>query len=72
MAALEKTVEKCTITVKFIPLSQESTAKVYDYDSTMITKRLNKNDEEQLFDIKFLIIMNCKHGEFGHFSIFHS
>jgi len=28
----------------------------------MITKRLNKNNEEQLFDIKFLIVMNCKYG----------
>lgn len=59
---MEKSIEKCTITVKYIPLSQDATAKVYDYDTSMITKRLNKNNEEQLFDIKFLIIMNCKYG----------
>jgi len=62
--ALEKNVEKCTITVKYVPLTQESASKVYDYDTTMITKRMNKNNEEQLFDIKFLIIMNCKYGRY--------
>ena len=63
MNSIEKNVEKCTITVKYIPISQESAGKVYDYDSTMMTKMLNKNNEEQLFDTKFLIIMNCKYGK---------
>ena len=61
--SLENNVEKCTITVKYIPLSQEAAAKVYDYETTMVTKMLNKNNEEQLFDIKFLIIINCKYGK---------
>lgn len=60
--SLEKNIEKCTITVKYVPLSQDSAAKVYDYDSTMITKMVNKNNEEQLYDTKFLIIMTSKHG----------
>ena len=62
--ALEKSVERCTITVKYIPISEDEMAnKAYDYDSsTMLTKRLNKkSNEEQLYDTKFLIIMNCKH-----------
>ena len=63
--SIEKNVEKCTITVKHIPLSQESYAnKIYDFDSTMLTKMYNKKKEEQLFDTKFLIIMNCKNGTF--------
>jgi hypothetical protein len=55
---IEKNVEKCTITIKRVPLSQDSAAhKIYDFDTTMMTKI-----DDQLFDIKFLIIMNCKHG----------
>lgn len=60
--SLEKNIEKCTITVKYIPLNQDTMAKCQDYDSTMITKKLNKNNEEQLYDTKFLIIMTSKHG----------
>ena len=62
--SLEKNVEKCTISVKYIPVNPEDTAaKVPDYEATMMTKMLNKNNEEKLYDIKFLIIMNCRHGE---------
>ena len=67
---MEKNVEKCTITVKHIQLSQDTSVnKIYDFDSTMMTKMLNKNKEEQLFDTKFLIIMNCKHGKLQIFFI---
>ena len=61
---MEKNVAKCTFTVKYIPINQETAAnKAYDFDSSsMVTRMLNKNNEEQLFDIKFLIIMNCKYG----------
>jgi hypothetical protein len=62
--SLEKNVEKCTITVKYIPLNRETNEKAIDYDSTMITKILNKtNNQEQLYDTKFLIIMNSKYGK---------
>ncbi|CAF0800148.1 unnamed protein product [Brachionus calyciflorus] len=60
--SLEKNIEKCTITVKYIPLTNDTAQKVYDYDSTMVTKKINKNNQEQLFDTKFLIIMTSKHG----------
>ena len=61
--SLEKNVEKCTITVKYIPLNKEAD-KACDYDSTMLTKMVNKtNNQEELFDTKFLIIMNCKYGK---------
>lgn len=59
--SLEKNVDKCTITVKYVPLSQDTVAKAYDYDSTMTASKLvSKN--KQLYDTKFLIIMNSKHG----------
>lgn len=65
ITSLEKNIEKCTITVKYIPLSQDTiAAKVYEYDSTMITKMVNQNNEEQLYDTKFLIIMHSKYGWF--------
>ena len=60
--SLEKNIEKCTITVKYIPLSQDTSAKIYDYNSTTVTKMIGKNNQEQLFDTKFLVIMNSKHG----------
>ena len=60
--SLEKNIDKCTITVKYVPLSDETAAKVYDYDTTLITKMTNKQNQEQLYDTKFLIIMNSKHG----------
>ena len=61
--SLEKNVEKCSITVKHVPISQDTAAnKVYDFDSTMLTRMLNENHEEQLYDTKFLIILNCKYG----------
>ncbi len=64
--SLEKNVEKCTITVKYIPLNRETNEKAPDYESTMITKILNKtNNQEQLYDTKFLIIMNCKFGKWN-------
>lgn len=59
---MEKNIEKCTITVKYIPLTNDTAQKVYDYDSTMITKKINNNNQEQLFDTKFLIIMTSKYG----------
>lgn len=60
--SLEKNLEKCTITVKYIPLSDETAAKVADYETTLITKMVNQNNEEVLYDTKFLIIMSSKHG----------
>ena len=61
--SLEKNVEKCTISVKHVLVSQDTAAvKIYDFDATMITKRINENQEEQLYDTKFLIIINCKYG----------
>lgn len=62
--SLEKNVEKCTITVKYIPLSQETASRVYEFDTTMTTKLVNEKNEQQLFDIKFLIILSCKHSKF--------
>ena len=62
--SIEKNVEKCTISVKYIPLSTDAAAaKVYDYDASMMTKMVNKENEEQLFETKFLIIMHCKYGK---------
>jgi len=68
---MEKNLEKCTITVKYIPLNQDTVAtKVADYDSTMITKMMNQNNEEQLYDTKFLIIMTLKYGFCFNLSLF--
>jgi hypothetical protein len=61
LSFLEKNVEKCTITVKYIPLSQETASRVYEFDTTTTSKRINERSQEQLFDIKFLIILSCKH-----------
>lgn len=61
--SLEKNLEKCTITVKYIPMSDETAAKVADYETTLITKMVNQNNEEILYDTKFLIIMSSKYGE---------
>ena len=61
--SLEKNVEKCTITVKYIPLNTETASRVYEFDTTMTTKRLNEKNEEQLFDIKFLVILTCKNSK---------
>lgn len=63
MNSLEKNVEKCTITVKYIPLNTETASRVYEFDTTMTTKRLNEKNEEQLFDIKFLVILTCKNSK---------
>jgi hypothetical protein len=61
--SLEKNIDKCTITVKYVPLSDDTAAKIYDYnETTMVTKMMNKNNQEQLFDTKFLIIMTSKYG----------
>ena len=66
--SIEKNVEKCAISVRLLPLSQQAAAaKAYDYDTTMVTKVMGKSDNGdeqvvQLFDTKFLIIMHCKHG----------
>ncbi len=61
--SLEKNVEKCTITVKYIPLNSGSGENgASEHDTTMVTKMIAKNNQEQLFDTKFLIIMNCKYG----------
>jgi hypothetical protein len=44
-------------------MSQDTAAaKIYDFDTTMITKMLNENQEEQLYDTKFSITMFCKFG----------
>ncbi len=60
----EKSVESCNISIKYTPINDEQMAsKAYEYDSTMLTKRINKkNNEEQLYDTKFIIIMKCKFG----------
>ena len=61
--SLEKNVEKCSISVRHVPMSQDTAAaKIYDFDTTMITKMLNENQEEQLYDTKFSITMFCKFG----------
>lgn len=62
ISSIEKSVEKCTITVKYIPVEKGDETKVYDYDATMMKKFRNKDNEEELFETKFLVIMNCKFG----------
>lgn len=59
---IEKNVEKCTITIKHVLLNNESQTRVYDYDATMMKKVVNDKNEEEIFEIKFLIIMSCKFG----------
>ena len=50
--------------MKYIPLEKNDQAKVYDYDATMMTKKFkNKENEELVYETKFLIIMNCKYGK---------
>lgn len=61
--SMEKLVEKCTITIKYVPYIRDPSQKACDYDSTMITKVYDKESkQEQLYDTKFLIIMYCKYG----------
>ena len=60
--SLEKNVEKCIIAVKHLPISNDTAAKVYDYDTTMTTKKFNKNGQEQLYDVKFVVTMFSKFG----------
>ena len=63
MNSLEKNVEKCSIQVKQIPINAESASRAYDFDHTMTCKGLNENNEEQLYDIKFLVILSCKNSK---------
>ena len=63
MNSIEKNVEKCVITVKYIPLNKEDETRIYDYDATIMKKFRNKNNEEQYYETKFIIIMNCKYGK---------
>jgi hypothetical protein len=62
ISSIEKNVEKCTISVKYIPLENDDKTKVYDYDASMIKKFKNKDNQEELYETKFLVIMNCKFG----------
>ena len=62
ISLIEKNVEKCTISVKHIPIEREDKTKVYDYDATMIKKFKNKDNEEELYETKFLVIMSCRYG----------
>jgi spore cortex formation protein SpoVR/YcgB (stage V sporulation) len=66
--SIEKNVERCTILIKYIPISQQSSARIYDFEATSVTRIINSKNEEQLYETKFLIVMHCKYGEFSFFN----
>jgi hypothetical protein len=62
ITSIEKNVEKVTVQVKQVPLTDDTVAKTYDYDSTMVTRKLNKNNQEVLYETRFVVMMNSKFG----------
>ncbi len=45
-----------------MPLNKEDQYKIYDYDMTVLKKFKNKNNQEELYETKFVIMLTCKGG----------